>query len=212
MTHARILASLLLIVAGCAQQGTRISETELCLQPVQDGVGIIYAVAEVPMPLDNAIFGSIDPERDTFWEAEITIDGRTVRVDLNIDDSAISLDLVAAALAALEDARGLANNARAAIRGLSPSDAEGSRQLYFEHHRDELSAETLAKALGLDDVAKLSEDSLVAGMELQRIGVYPHRGDATFVVDFGLAGGVTNYLLVVKLDARGKPSGVDMES
>jgi hypothetical protein len=164
------------------------------------------------MPLENGIFGSIDPTRETYWDGEVSVDGRTVRVDMSVDDAAISMELVAGALKMLEDARTLAASARSAIRELSKSDAEGSRQLYFEHHRDELSPETLASALGLDDVAKLSEDTLVAGMELQRIGVYPHRDSSTFVVDFGLPGGVSNYLLVVKLDARGKPTGVDMES
>lgn len=47
-------------------------------------------------------------------------------------------------------------------------------------------------------------------MRLQRIGLYPDRGTAVF--DYSIAPEITQYLLVVTFDRRGKVTGVSMES
>ena len=162
--------------------------------------------------LKDPLFGLVDPHNETYWDTEVAVSGRPIRVDLNVDDPNLPTERVAASLTRLADVAALTQAAREAIAPLSRSDPDDPLQLYFEHHRDELSAEALARALGLGDVAKLSVETLVAGLELQRVGVYPENTEETFVVDFGLPRRITNYLLSVKLDADGNPTAVDMES
>jgi len=96
--------------------------------------------------------------------------------------------------------------ARAAM--VADLDNEMGAGLYVSHHLEEVPAATVAT--WFPGVARVAPKAFLARLQLQRIGLYPENGTA--VLDYSIDPEVTQYLLVVSFDRRGKVTGVAMES
>jgi hypothetical protein len=84
--------------------------------------------------------------------------------------------------------------------------------LYKTHHFEELDAATLAERFGVAELAQIDDARFVAGLQLRRVGLYPKEPDETFVCDYTVGADLTDYIIAVKVDNRGRVRSVDMES
>lgn len=91
---------------------------------------------------------------------------------------------------------------------------EGGQAVYFfkTHHFEELDAGMLAERFGVAELTELDDARFVAGLELLRVGLYPKDRDATFVCDYSLGADLTQYVIAVKFDNRGRVRSLEMES
>lgn len=149
---------------------------------------------------------------DGYWKFMLELAGRTVRFDVNIDDSEMTESLLDKIKLFIVDAGRFDSIARNAMRIDYADDSEGSSSLYLSHHADEFSDEEREKYFGSKDAKSLGVDQLLKAIHLKRIGLYPDSDDNVAVYDYTIDEDATNYVLGVEFDESGEVLRVSMDS
>jgi hypothetical protein len=152
-------------------------------------------------------------------------ENRTANTTLMLGQTSVPLDIsfpdgerpTAKALARsgrrVTDLTKLDADARKAIaKDLALGEEGEAMHLYKTHHFEELDAATLAERFGITELAQIDDARFIAGLQLVRVGLYPKEPDATFVCDYTLGADLTDYIIAVTYDNRGRVRGVAMES
>jgi hypothetical protein len=152
-------------------------------------------------------------------------ENRTANTTLMLGQTSVPLDIsfpdgerpTAKALARsgrrVADLTKLDADARKAIaKDLALGEEGEAMHLYKTHHFEELDAATLAERFGGTELAQIDDARFIAGLQLVRVGLYPKEPDATFVCDYTLGADLTDYIIAVTFDNRGRVRGVAMES
>ncbi|RYY93620.1 MAG: DUF2004 domain-containing protein [Chitinophagaceae bacterium] len=156
-------------------------------------------------------FGDVDhgaPEE--FYDAQVPYAGDTLELDLNIDEAAVAPEQLDKVKRYLEDLPALDRKARALIA----EDFHGAGDTvteYLQHHMEELEEE-LDKLLEGTDPARPRDERLMKALRWVRAGFYPNDDEIFVTLDYTLGEELTQYLVVVNLDANGELAYMTMES
>ncbi|RZK33198.1 MAG: DUF2004 domain-containing protein [Hymenobacter sp.] len=92
-------------------------------------------------------------------------------------------------------------------------DADGDTvKFYLEFHLEELDKQELAKIIDFNNVAIEPEQQLLNKLRLVRLGFYPNDDDIFAVFDYSFGKEITNQLVVVNINNKGKLYYLTMES
>ena len=161
----------------------------------------------------HPILGAIDPSETDYWEADVTFGGRSVSVDLTIEDPELEPSALAALPQSLNDIEPLDRAARAAILSDAQSeDDDAAAALYLTHHHEVLSAEDYLRCFGSTAPDLASPGAALARLKLVRVGLYPTEQDRRVLLDYSIDPETTSYLLCVSFDAGNQPVAIDLES
>jgi hypothetical protein len=160
----------------------------------------------------HPILGAIDTSTAGCWEAEVDFGGRTVTVDLTIDDPEEPLDLEGIP----QTARDLERFDRAAREAILDDAQSGNPDsaalLYLTHHHDVFSADEFQRLFGASRPEPSNTAALLGRLVLVCVGFYPEHEDARVLLDYSIDRTETQYILCVGFDPSGEPTGVEMES
>ncbi|GAA4335943.1 DUF2004 domain-containing protein [Flaviaesturariibacter amylovorans] len=156
-------------------------------------------------------FGAIDtgaPEE--FYDAEATFGNGPLSLDLNVDEASVAPESLDKVKRFLEDLPALDRKARA----LMAEDFHGGGDTvteYLEHHSEEL-GNALDPLLEGSDAAAPRDERLLKALRWVRAGFYPNDEEVFATLDYSLGEDLTQYLIVVNLDANGELAYMTMES
>lgn len=162
----------------------------------------------------HAILGDVefDPEHDeNVWETKVEWAGRTVGVDLWFDGATMNSSVLESIARFATDAAGFDHLARLAMREDWRQKGSAVRD-YLEHHLDDLGADERIAALGTEESRSIDVDTFLSRMHLIRIGLYPNTSDGCAVFDYTTGRELTDNLIAVNFDNRGKVTEIAMES
>ncbi len=164
-------------------------------------------------PFQDPIFGTVAPNSDGYWDAEVDFQDRTVEIDLNAENAA-SLDEAVVRLLTSQVARldRLDARAREAILDDDSDDEDAALSLYRSLHLEELDDDDLDDALGDDGRWRDDARVFVERLQLVRVGLYPEEPDNAIILDLTISRELTDHLLSVAFDQRGNPTVVSFES
>lgn len=161
-------------------------------------------------PYVDPIFGPLSAIAGGNWRKSLPHGGASVVVDLDIDQG-VDPEVVGRLTSRLRDLARLDAAAREAMRGDAESE-DSAVLLYRDHHAEELSAAEQAACFGQSVAWKTDVAAFVAALRLKCIWLSPEDEERPFVLDFTIGEAVTQYLIVVSLDAAGEVVDVAMES
>ena len=149
-------------------------------------------------------FGSLDLSQAVLWRGNIDCNGRLVPIEMTstAGPSAAQLD------AMVSFVRDIGRFDAIARQQLQPTN--DAVALYVEHHLAELSNDDLSVAFGTSNKSQLTTVEFIHHLVLRRVGLYPN--SSTAILDYGLDGDVTQYVLAVTLGQDGSTRDVSMES
>jgi Protein of unknown function (DUF2004) len=161
----------------------------------------------------HPLLGPIDPSKPGQWGAEVSFAGRTVTIDLTIEEPDLPPSSLEGLPQSLADVEALDRAARAALLSDAKSqDPDAAAVIYLTHHHTELSSETYLRLFGVQMPNLAAPAPLLERMKLVRIGLYPEDEDRRILLDYSIDPDMTHYLLCVAFDVAGQVSAVDLES
>ena len=161
----------------------------------------------------HPILGAIDPTAPGFWDVDVTFGGRTVTVDLTIEESELPPSVLRELPQSLRDLEALDRAARAAILSDAQSgDDDAASALYLTHHYEVLSSEDYQRLFGVSAPDLANPQPTLSRLALVRVGLYPEQERRRILLDYSIDPDATNYILCVSFDSNGEPIAVDLES
>ena len=156
-------------------------------------------------------FGEIDSDNlEEYYDAEVTVNGRAVDVDITFDEKSIAIDKLNKINSWLADVQKLDELGLTAIREDFVS-GDTVRE-YIEHHLDELDIDDLKTLINQAKDGKTKEEKLIYSIKLKRIGFYPHTVERFVNLDYTLDNDLTDYLVVLDFTEDGKLHYITLES
>jgi hypothetical protein len=157
----------------------------------------------------HAYFGELRADDGLVsWEGVVHHAGRAIKVELECEEDIDPAQLDAAARFARDVARfdALAREALAL-----DEDEELGVPRYIEHHVDALPDAAVAKIFGCARHA-ITRDRFLSKLVLARVWFVPEDDDELAIFDYSIAPELTDYVLAVKFDARGRLATIAVES
>lgn len=165
---------------------------------------------ELSIPLLGMV--NFEPAPDGHWPLEFDYAGHPVKFDFNVERTTLTQNAVDTVARFLTDLATYDEVARAAIRNEHDRGSEYSVKLYVDHHLEEFDATELRQCFGTDDRQSIDAGLFLSKLRLRRIGLYPDDADERAVFDYTISEDLTDYLIVVRFDARGQVVAVETES
>lgn len=162
----------------------------------------------------HSVFGEVEihPTDGTYWTKQLSLRSRGVAVDMTVEESALAtpeaLDRVAPFVTRLAD---FDSDARRSLRQNYEEGPDSTVAQYKEHHLEELSAEVVAAIFGKPKEA-VDVDAFLSATYLRRVGLYPTETDGCAAFDYTIGENATQYLMVVRFNADGEVTSIEMES
>ncbi len=165
-----------------------------------------------PNIVELEYFGKIDFNKtDESYDVPTTINGSEISFDLNFIEERVPKKFIQPAIDFISQIELLEQNAN---REIVTNFNEGKTvKEYIEHHLEEFSDEDL-RVLGIDkseDIQK-QKDQMLNKIHLKRICLYPEESESYGVFDYTINDDLTQYLIVVRFDDKGKIIEIVMES
>jgi hypothetical protein len=130
-------------------------------------------------------FSDLDLKNLTdYYKTTVEIDGRTVQLDLNIENRQIDEYYLTALIKYLNDITSIVDTARNAIDEDFSTGTEVLEFLTF--HIEESDEDELEKMIDNTDPALSIEEQLMSLIHLKRIGFYPYSDEHFVIVDYTL--------------------------
>ena len=151
----------------------------------------------------STTFGNLNLDAlDTYYEAEIVHDGKSVELDLNFEQTQIEKEAVIRVDDYLAGLEMYEQKVRQWLRKDFASD--GWSKEYIEYHLDVLEDRELKKLLWYAVPLHDPSLQLFSLVHLDRLGFYPEIGDAIFAIfDYVLDKDLTDLILVVGIRKDG---------
>jgi hypothetical protein len=164
--------------------------------------------------LQHDVLGTVefDPTDEVNeWESEIAWREDTIGVDITFDGAVMDQRTLDRVGRYLVDLAAFDDNARAAMRA-DVNAGESAVRVYLEHHLDD--PDLIRPVLGLDADSVVSADAFVSALRLVRVGLYvgAELSEHEAIFDYSIGVDATQYLVVVRFDARGRVDDICMES
>jgi hypothetical protein len=161
----------------------------------------------------HPVFGrvTVDPGEGVYWQKTLVLADRDVSVDMTIDASEATPELLDRAAQLVTRLAHFDALARAGLRWSSDENSDSAVAFYAAHHLEQLSSETL-KAIFGKPVESIAVDDFLAHLFLKRVGSYPAKRGGTATFDYTISTDETQYILSVQLDESGEVLGIEMES
>lgn len=160
----------------------------------------------------HPLFGKIDLAKPDCWFATLTIGGKQVHGELDIND-VLAADVIMALPHTVQELERLDQIAREAIlEDAESGDDDSAAALYVEHHHEELEPTEFKRVFGVESPDGDNMKTALARLSLVRVGLYPEDEDRKVLFDYSIDRDVTQYVLCVSLDASGNVASVDVES
>ena len=162
----------------------------------------------------HPVFGEVEihPTDGIHWTKQLSVGNRGVAVDMTVEGSELAtpamLDRVAPFVTRLSD---FDSDARRSLRQNYEEGPDSPVAQYKEHHLEELSAEVVAAIFGKPKDA-VDIDIFLSAAYLRRVGLYPTQTDGCAAFDYTIGENATQYLMVVRFNADGEVSSIEMES
>jgi hypothetical protein len=156
-------------------------------------------------------FGEIDSDNlEEYYDAEITVNGRAIEVDITCDEKSLTLDKLNKINNWLADVQKLDELGLTTIKEDFVS-GDTVRE-YIEHHLDELDSDDLKALINQAKDGKTKEEKLLYSIKLKRIGFYPHTEERFVNLDYTLDNDLTDYLVVLDFTEDGNLHYITLES
>lgn len=146
----------------------------------------------------------------TYYQTSVEVDGRTIQLDLNIEDSQIDEYYLNALIKYLNNIPSIIEAARNAINKDFNTGTDVLEFLTF--HIEEFDEEELEKMLSDTDPALSVEEQLLSFTYLKRIGFYPYTDEHFAIIDYTFGDKISQYVLVVKMNTNYEVQDVTYES
>jgi hypothetical protein len=158
-------------------------------------------------------FGEIDMDNlDETYEAAIEFSGKQVEIELIFEGESITakkMKKVEAVLSALPEFDEKCKN----YINRDYKDTEGETvKLYIEHHLQELDKTALAQLTDAGDNTSDRAQQMLAKLHLVGVIIYPDGEDQFATFEYSIGTDITNYLIVIETDAKGRLDYMTMES
>jgi len=157
------------------------------------------------------VFGSIPLDApEEFYDGEAVVNGQNISLDLNLEGPSIAperLDGVRRMLGSLPEQD--ACNRQWMEEALADGE-EDTIRMYIDHHLELAGAEPEdADPLAAPD----SRDAhFIRRLQLVRVGFYPDSDEGYTLFDYSIDPALTDYLIVVRVDAYGELEYLALES
>lgn len=159
-------------------------------------------------------FGSIDSENlEEYYEAAVELNGKLVRIDLNIEEKSLNKQTLDQLNHFLENITKFDLKNYDYIQQDFKNEKNGTVREYVDFHIEELGKEFL-KQLNITPQTDLA-DQFLAKLYLKRIGLYPDgKYETTYFAafDYTVHQQLTDQLIVVKTDHQGHLDHLSWES
>ena len=158
------------------------------------------------------LFDEIDlDDLEEYYDAEMEFEGKTISVDLNLGESVevSRLDRVKEFLGSLAE---YDRKNKAYIEEDFNNDEGDTVRTYVTHHLENIPEDEMADLLQSDNKMSSPEIQLMKQIRLIGVGFYPDESDQFAVFDYSLGEELTNYLVVININDKGKMDGMTMES
>jgi len=156
-------------------------------------------------------FGEIDLNSlGEYYEGEVSVDGRTVEVDLNFESETIGKEVLRSVESIMSNVKKYLDLSFAAISADFDLEKDSETAVkYLEHHKEILESDELVKVFGTTEISK---EIFLNSLSAHRVGLYPEDEESFIVVDVGISREITDYLMAVTFNVEGKLSFISMES
>lgn len=156
-------------------------------------------------------FGEIDSDNlEEYYDAEITINGRVIEVDISFDEKSIAIDKLKKINNWLADVQKLDELGLTTIRN-DYSSGDTVKE-YIKYHLDELDGDDLKTLINQAKAGKTKEEKLLYSIKLKLIGFYPHTDERFVNLDYTLDNDLTDYLVVLDFTEDGNLHYITLES
>lgn len=156
-------------------------------------------------------FGEVDADNlEEYYDAEIMVNGRTVEVDISLDEKSISIDKLEKINSWLTNVQKLDELGLATIKEDFVSG--DTVKEYIEHHLEELDNDDIKDLMKQAKEGKTKEEKLLQSIKLKRIGFYPHTDERFVNLDYVLGNDLTDYLVVLDFTEDGNLHYITLES
>ncbi len=156
-------------------------------------------------------FGEVDTDNlEEYYDAEITVNGRTVEVDISLDEKSISIDKLEKINSWLANVQKLDELGLTTIKEDFVSG--DTVKEYIEHHLEELDSDDLNDLIKQAKEGKTKEEKILNSIKLKRVGFYPHTDERFVNLDYTLDNDLTDYLVVLDFTEDGNLHYITLES
>ncbi|MCA9631537.1 MAG: DUF2004 domain-containing protein [Myxococcales bacterium] len=164
------------------------------------------------MKIEDPNLGTLTFDGDGIADTVVLLDGEEIEVAIELDEEP-SPKVIKAATSRVAKLAALDAASKDAIRAeLQEGDEDAATIMYWSHHKDELSAQAIRSAFGVDSADDVSDAVFLKALHLLRVAVVPGSEDSEISLDYSIGEDVTNYLLVVRFDSEGEVSEISLES
>lgn len=162
--------------------------------------------------VDLKFFGKIDLNNtEEYIDTSASINGNEISIDLNFFEKKISKKTIEPTIYLLNNLSEIEKKAKKII--LEDYKIQNVVVDYIEHHLQEFSEDDL-ESLNIIQTEKLEEKKLkfLNKIKIVRIGIYPEDSDSMAIFDYTIGRDLTQYLIVLRFDSKGKLVEIVMES
>lgn len=159
-------------------------------------------------------FKPVDLQKPQEYDsAEIEFNGNELDLDMNFWGEPIEAKQLDAVKNILDNLTDFDAKNRQYIAQDFADESADTVVTYVEHHLTELPEEELKELIDFNNTAVSPEQQLINSLQLVRVGFYPDQGeDQIAVFDYSLGRDITNYLIVIFINAEGTLDHITMES
>ncbi|WP_153797672.1 DUF2004 domain-containing protein [Foetidibacter luteolus] len=158
-------------------------------------------------------FGPVDfTNLEEYYDITIDFNGQEIELDLNFENKTIEVKRLDTVRTFLEKIPGFDRNNKKYIEEDYGDDDCDTVKLYVQHHLEEIDKAELTDLIDFDNKAISLEEQLMKALRLVRIGLYPDSEDQFAIFDYSIGRDLTNYLVVLFTDEKGKLDYMTMES
>ncbi|MES2276329.1 MAG: DUF2004 domain-containing protein [Bacteroidota bacterium] len=163
------------------------------------------------MIINLPFFNELDSDNLTdYYEVDVDIEQNKVQLDVNFEEKTINPDKLLILKSYLDSPQAIINIAKEAIINNFANGEDVKEFLTF--HIEELDQNDLGNLLKQADNTLSLEEQILSVLKLRRIGFYPYDNDEFAILDFVLDEGISQYILVVKLNNNKIVDNITMES
>ena len=149
---------------------------------------------------------------DEYYDTEMMLNDKAIQIDLNFENKSIApekMDQVKNILAQLLQ---LDQQNKTYIANDFEDEDGDTVRTYVEHHLEEIGRDELAAFIDFNNANLTPEQQCMHHLHLVRLGLYPDSEDYFATFDYSLGKDLTDYLVVINIDAEGQLQYLTMES
>ncbi|WP_312768314.1 DUF2004 domain-containing protein [Epilithonimonas sp.] len=150
--------------------------------------------------------------KEEYITKTVTINKDKVNIDLNFDNKNPSENELKTLNSFFSNLENIIQQNKSRIDNDFKSSEENTVREYISHHLSEIPENELNQLIDRNDKIKSDEQKLFEKIKLKRIGIYPKDNINYGTFDYTIGETYTQYLIVIKINEKGKIIDVTIES